>query len=274
MGKRDHTVTDPRYSNELLKSVVGSSKSFLEVIRKLGLSRGGAAFRAVKSRVISLGLDTSHFLGVRVNSGPNHKGGDPILTPDKILVMDRRDGRKEKVHVLRRALLASRIEERCKVCSIGTMWNGKPIRLQIDHCDGNPINNTVDNLRFLCPNCHSQTDTYGSRNIGKYERSSITLHPKSVKKLVNVHCNKCSKEFQRRSSRVKKTNYCNPECFKNSSHKIDWPTLERLNKLAQSMPMTHVALQLGVSTTAILRRLRSQALVTQLEEVSVSKAGS
>jgi endogenous inhibitor of DNA gyrase (YacG/DUF329 family) len=53
----------------------------------------------------------------------------------------------------------------CSICGISD-YNGKPIRLECDHMDGNYTNNHIDNLRFLCPNCHSQTDTYKNKNKG------------------------------------------------------------------------------------------------------------
>ena len=55
---------------------------------------------------------------------------------------------------------------KCSCCSISE-WNGKSIVLEIDHIDGNSDNNRPENLRFICPNCHSQTDTYKARNMGK-----------------------------------------------------------------------------------------------------------
>lgn len=48
----------------------------------------------------------------------------------------------------------------CNVCKISE-WQGKELTLQIDHIDGNHNNTTVENLRWLCPNCHAQTDTWG-----------------------------------------------------------------------------------------------------------------
>jgi hypothetical protein len=54
---------------------------------------------------------------------------------------------------------------KCSCCDINE-WNGKSIVLEIDHIDGNSENNSPENLRFICPNCHSQTDTYKARNIG------------------------------------------------------------------------------------------------------------
>jgi hypothetical protein len=60
----------------------------------------------------------------------------------------------------------------CSICGI-VEWNNKAIVLDVDHIDGNYLNNNVNNLRALCPNCHSQTDTYKNRNKG----NGRTLRP-------------------------------------------------------------------------------------------------
>ena len=52
----------------------------------------------------------------------------------------------------------------CEQCGINE-WNGKQLSFELDHKDGNNYNNSLDNLRFLCPNCHSQTETFRGRNI-------------------------------------------------------------------------------------------------------------
>lgn len=54
----------------------------------------------------------------------------------------------------------------CEICSISD-WQGKKITLQVDHINGDPYDNSPNNLRLLCPNCHSQTDTFTSKNKGK-----------------------------------------------------------------------------------------------------------
>jgi len=54
----------------------------------------------------------------------------------------------------------------CEDCGVDDTYNGKKIVLEVDHIDGHHYNNDPSNLRFLCPNCHSQTDTYKSKNRG------------------------------------------------------------------------------------------------------------
>ena len=62
---------------------------------------------------------------------------------------------------------------KCSECDISE-WNNKPICLELDHIDGNPDNNMPENFRLLCPNCHSQTESYGAKNKG-YGRKSRGL---------------------------------------------------------------------------------------------------
>ena len=62
-----------------------------------------------------------------------------------------------------RLLKEGLIKNICAICDLST-WNNKQINLELDHIDGNRVNHEFNNLRLLCPNCHSQTDTYRSKN--------------------------------------------------------------------------------------------------------------
>lgn len=80
----------------------------------------------------------------------------------------RRDGVCGKFQTSRylRRFILEKQEHKCIGCGIDS-WLGKNITLELDHIDGDSANNTEDNLRILCPNCHSQTETYKSKNVGR-----------------------------------------------------------------------------------------------------------
>ena len=73
---------------------------------------------------------------------------------------------------------------KCSCCGI-TDWNNNPISLEVDHIDGNPYNDVSDNLRFICPNCHSQTPTYKAKNKGngrvqRRDRARLDFHRQKI----------------------------------------------------------------------------------------------
>lgn len=72
--------------------------------------------------------------------------------------------------------LADRFGYKCSVCGINE-HNGKPLGLECDHIDGDPANNRIQNLRLICPNCHSQTDTFKARNNGNGRKNRYNKLP-------------------------------------------------------------------------------------------------
>jgi hypothetical protein len=97
-------------------------------------------------------------------------------------------------HVIKKLLLRERlIIDECSQCSLAE-WRGKKLNLELDHIDGNNFNNNLLNLRLLCPNCHSQTDTYcgKNKNTGKTKVSdkilldSLIKAPNIRQALINV----------------------------------------------------------------------------------------
>jgi Zn finger protein HypA/HybF involved in hydrogenase expression len=133
------------------------------IIRELGLSLTGGNRKTIKTYIKNLNLDTSHFKRRMYNAGQPRPNARPHnkLTLDEILVK----GSNYSSHKLRLRLIKEGImENKCSKCGISE-WLGQPITCHLDHIDGDNTNNELENLRILCPNCHSQTDTYGSKNL-------------------------------------------------------------------------------------------------------------
>lgn len=75
------------------------------------------------------------------------------------------------VYQLRRRIVEEQILKYvCGICGLLPVWNGNALTLQLDHINGDRYDHRKDNLRFLCPNCHTQTETWGSRN----KRTDVT----------------------------------------------------------------------------------------------------
>lgn len=158
-----------KYTRELLEPLVKESTSIAQVLRKLGLREAGGTHSHISRKLKSYKLDTSHFLGQAANCGPNKRGGPKKKEWQEVLV-ERKEGTREKSFRLRRALIESGREYICE-CGQGPEWNNKELRLQVDHKNGNWIDDRQNNLRFLCPNCHTQTDGYnGSKGYSEITR--------------------------------------------------------------------------------------------------------
>ncbi|MEV5321129.1 HNH endonuclease [Streptomyces sp. NPDC052687] len=151
-----HLATNQaRHTEERLRAAVAASSSMRGVVRHLGLAQVGGNQTHIARRVAALGIDTSHFAPVRTVPDDGPPGTRLRLgTPDAGRISGER---------LRRELLRTGREECCSQCGTGPEWNGRPLTLEVDHVNGNWWDNRPENLRLLCPNCHSVTDTYRGR---------------------------------------------------------------------------------------------------------------
>lgn len=148
-----------KLSDEQFVELLKNSSTISEVLFKLGYSVKGNSwgFAKIRQRMSDLNLDGSVFKGKSpiTKYGSLHKvNASDILQPNC----------KHARSVLRRYVIKNNlIPYRCAICGC-VEWQGRTLSLELDHINGINNDNRIENLRFLCPNCHSQTTTYGSRN--------------------------------------------------------------------------------------------------------------
>jgi hypothetical protein len=155
-----------KWTRKLLESAVVASTSVNDVLRKLGLDPVGGHHTHIARRIKAHGIDTSHFTPVvrteRMRHNQRRRTAEEILVEDRSAHVKRTPGSR-----LKRAMRELGMEERCALCGIEPMWLGEPLPLEVDHIDGEWRNNRIENLRLLCPNCHSTTDSYRGRGKGR-----------------------------------------------------------------------------------------------------------
>lgn len=144
-----------KYSAAQMRGFAEGCTSVSGVMRKMGVHISGSSHELISRRLTEV--------GIVFGPEPSRRHSRVRLTADQILVRRPSGSGRIRPPALRRALIEIGVPEKCLFCGQPPEWCGKPLRLQVDHADGDAANNERTNLRFLCPNCHSQTETYGNK---------------------------------------------------------------------------------------------------------------
>lgn len=153
-------IRNKKYLKENLETLVKGSSSNADVIRKLGLKLTGGNYRHVMSYIQLYGIDTSHFTGGAWNKGERYRPICPAQPLEEILV--EKSTYKSSTKLKEKLQAAELLPRFCQICKLST-WQDRPLGLHLDHINGNHIDNRIENLRILCPNCHSQTTTFSNK---------------------------------------------------------------------------------------------------------------
>ena len=153
-----------KYTKEWLEELCSTSYSYAEVLRKAGRKQGGGTQETLKKKIQEFDIDISHFTGQGWNGHSNTTtkvGSSEKYQLEEVFCKNSPVTQKVlRGYVERHNIL----DYKCVNCGCDGNWQGGKISLEIDHEDGDNTNNTIGNLRYLCPNCHALTDTYRGKN--------------------------------------------------------------------------------------------------------------
>lgn len=150
-----------KLNDDDFKELVLSNHGYSDILRGLGLSpKGGSSSKVLKRRIQELDIDISHFYPINKKAiDSKRKNLEDILVENSTYT---------NISRLKKKLLSEKlIEYKCDICNNNGTWLGESLTLQLDHINGIYNDHRLCNLRFLCPNCHSQTPSYSGRNKGK-----------------------------------------------------------------------------------------------------------
>lgn len=154
-------------TREYLQDLFDTHGTYGEIITKLGLNAySGGGYRTIKNYIIKYHINLDKFKSLQVSEASERTKflSKTCIKYTAENVFQRRDNCIGSDTLKKFILQANLFPYLCSECGIGDTYNNKPITLQLDHNDGDRLNNEIENLRFLCPNCHTQTHTYGSKN--------------------------------------------------------------------------------------------------------------
>lgn len=207
-------------STQEFSYLVSKSNTIADILRYFGLNNKGGNHNTVKRRAKEENIDLSHIaLGKGSNKG---KRFTPRKTNQEYFC---ENGTVNRYSVKKRIIRNNLIPYECADCGLKDIWNNKKISLQLEHKNGIPNDNRLNNLCFLCPNCHSQTDTYAGKRFKK------TKPPKKDKRVPR---------YDRR--------------------KVDRPSKEELEQLIVNIPISNIAKKYGVSDNSIRKWAKSYSI--------------
>ena len=152
-----------QYTKEWLQELCQNSYSYAEVLNKAGRKQGGGAQQTLKKKIVEYEIDISHFTGQKWHESPNQlpQKGKEKYSLEEIFIKNSPVTQKVlRGYVERHKVL----EYKCVKCGCDGHWQDGEIALEIDHINGDNSDNRIENLRYLCPNCHALTETYRGKN--------------------------------------------------------------------------------------------------------------
>ena len=147
-------------TKEEYEEAIKNSYSIAEALRYLGIIDRGGNYKIIKNAAKKYNIDISHFKGCGWSNGLTLGHKETRVKLEDILV----ENSEYNSYRLKNRLFEEGFKEcKCERCK-RTEWEGEPIPLELHHKNGNNLDNRIENLQILCPNCHALTDNYRGKN--------------------------------------------------------------------------------------------------------------
>jgi hypothetical protein len=231
-----------RYTEKEARAAIATSRSWAEVLRRLGYCQTGANPKMLKKRAVEWGIPTDHFDPYAASNEALQREPLPL---EEILVEGSTYSRS---NLKQRLYDAGLKERRCELCGQGELWRGKRMGLILDHVNGVRDDNRIGNLRIVCPNCAATLDTHcGKRNRIRVEprdclRCGISFYPKSSgQRYCSRYC----------GSRWDRTGVQRP-----GARKVERPPHTQLLREVEEHGYLGVGRRYGISDNAVRKWLR------------------
>lgn len=221
------------FTREQIEDAARSSTSKTEMMQVLKIRQGGGGYQALDFWCRKYDVTPPTMSWEEASKKGRGKGHGFVRLPDSEWFVN---GTRRQGPYTRKRLVHNGVPDECSICGIGPEWNGNPLTLQIDHIDGDRWNNLIENVRILCPNCHTQTDTYA--NTGAEKRR---------------HYCDCGAEIHKGSA------VCQP-CARAASRKIEWPPIEEIVEGIAESNYLQYSRAIGVSDNAIRAHLKRRGV--------------
>lgn len=244
MTKHQSPLSNP----VLLAKAIEQSNSSKEILDYLELRAAGGNYAMLKKYAEYFGFDLPKF---DRSTGFVSFESKPFL-PDEIVFI--KNSTYSNRTALKKRLYKMGFKEECSECGTGNEWNGKPITLQLDHINGVHNDNRLENLRIICPNCHSQTETFAGRTKGsvktKVEIKIVRKQKRRQKQIeLGSFCIDCNEPVDRAAKRCL---ICAPKV----RYGTQYPEIETLVDELASKSFVQVAKEIGVSDNALRKHLK------------------